>query len=223
MAEVNLKVSIQTLKMIEALKQKLSQKERFSWLKHLTAEEFLDFFFGFSEVSQYCREEFFATLKEIDRETATTPLTTETTATTTIAEAEAPIRVTETQKKVIDALKEKASSLTMRQIAEATKLTVSQVNAILDHLKKKGIVARVLGTHEWKLNTQKPIIVEKTTQEKIMNLLESIENPLETTEIAKRTGSKIKTVRAELWQLYKDGKVERIPLPSRKTAWKKKG
>jgi len=216
--KVTLQVSNQTLRMIEAAREKLSKKERFGWLKHLSVEEFLDFFFGFSEISDYCRRIFFETLNEVTPKDVS-EVKAEKTKVEEVSEEEAII-VTEHQKKVVDVLKD--TPLTVSQMARLTGLSKGQVNWILDSLKKKGVVERVKGTHEWKLveSAYSKIKVHRPLKDRILEVLRSTNRPIPTVEISRRLNTRRDSVSDVLWKLYKEGLVERIPISHAKTAWK---
>ena len=216
--KVTLQVSHQTLRMIEAAREKLSKKERFSWLKHLSVEEFLDFFFGFSEISDYCRRIFFETLNEVTPKDVS-EVKGEKATVREVSEEEAII-VTEHQKKVVDVLKD--APLTVSQVARLTGLSKGQVNWILDSLKKKGVVERVKGTHEWKLveSAYSKIKVHRPLKDRILEVLRSTNRPMPTVEISRRLNTRRDSVSDVLWKLYKEGLVERIPISHAKTAWK---
>jgi len=204
--------------MIEAAREKLSKKERFSWLKHLSVEEFLDFFFGFSEISDYCRRVFFETLNEVTPKDVS-EVKGEKAKVEEVSEEEAII-VTEHQKKIIDALKD--APLTVSQIARLTGLSKRQVTWTLDKLKGKGIIERVKGAHEWKLvkNIYSKIKVRRPLKDRILEVLRSTNRPMPTVEISRRLNAKRSSVSEALWKLYKEGLVERIPISRVKTAWK---
>jgi len=215
--KITLQVSHQTLRMIEAAREKLSKKERFGWLKHLSVEEFLDFFFGFSEISDYCRRVFFETLNEVTPKDVSEVKAEKAKVE---EESEEAIIVTEHQKKVVDVLKD--APLTVSQMARFTGLSKGQVNWILDSLKKKGVVERVKGTHEWKLveNAYSKIKVRRPLKDRILEILGSTNRPIPTVEISRRLNTRRDSVSDVLWKLYKEGLVERIPISHAKTAWK---
>lgn len=224
--KVSLEVSTSTLQMIEKAKERLSKKTLFEWLKHLSTEDFLNFFFGFSEVSQFCRKTFLETLEEITSEGL--PILEEKKPISAVEEKK-PIEklgyISSLMQKVIDEMKKSEIPRTMRQVSESSNVPLRSVEWILSDLSKKGIVSRVPQTHEWKLN---PEVAEKyevrglTVRERILDLLKTTKEPLSTEVISNRLSAKRRTVSYELWGLLKEDKVERIPVRHNLTEWKLK-
>jgi hypothetical protein len=223
--KVTLEVSTAVLQMIEKTKEKLAKEPTFNFVKHLSTDDFLNFFFGFSEISQFCRKTFFETLEGITSEGLPSSLEVKAIPEVQIEKpAEKLGYISPLMKKVIDALKE-STSLTRRQISESSKLPLRSVEWILDDLSKKGIVSRVSQTYEWKLN---PEIAEKyevrgfTLKTRLLDFLEAMKEPMATAEIAKKLNAERKTISEYLWELQKKGVVERISISPNLTHWKLK-
>jgi len=223
--KVTLEVSTAVLQMIEKAKEKLAKEPTFNFVKHLSTDDFLNFFFGFSEISQFCRKTFFETLEGITSEGHSRPEEVKPIPEIRVEKSIEKLGyISPLMKKVIDALKE-STSLTRRQISESSELPLRSVEWILDDLSKKGIVSRVPQTYEWKLNRE---IADKyevrglTLKERLLDFLKILKEPMSTAEIAKKLDAERKTISEYLWKLQKKGIVERLSISPTLTHWKLK-
>lgn len=232
--KVSLEIGTRTLKLIEKAKERLTNHPRFTWVKHLSIDEFMDFFFGLSEVSQYCRQTFVETVNKISENdlmavaavpvaTHVAPATPSATSVKQVEKVELMGYLPSKQLEIIQALKGSNIPLTMRQLATVTKLPTKYVRHALSVLSKKSIIQRVPNTFAWRVNLEVakgygrkeiPII------EKLKRFLANQEEAMSTAEIARRVGANRKTMSQYLWDLHDKGLVERVPILPNKTLWK---
>lgn len=224
--KVTLEVSTSVLQMIEKAKERLAKESTFNFVKHLSVDDFLNFFFGFSEISQFCREAFFKSFKEVIDEGPPSPEEAETKAE---IQVEKPVEklgyVSPLMKKVIDVLKLSKIPLTMRQISDSAEIRLRSAEWILSDLAKKGIISRVPRTHQWRLNlevAQKYDVRGPAIKERLLEFLKITKEPMSTVEIAKKIDAKRRTISEYLWDLKEKGIVERISIRSNLTKWRLK-
>jgi len=183
-------------------------------MKHLSTEEFLAFYFGWTEVSQFCRETLHKIFSEVNSEAP--PLQPSEKIHET--KMEPLVEVTSMQKQIVDALAEAKMPLTMRQIAEKTGLKLNQVDYALDALKAKGVITRIPESHEWQLAIEpEKIAVKEIGKDKLLNYIKTIQKPFTAKEIAKKLNMAPKIARMYLYELEKKGVVERIAMGKWKT------
>lgn len=213
--KVTIQIPVSTLQMIEKAKEKLSQHKLFTWMKHLSTEEFLAFYFGWTEVSQFCRETLHKIFSEVNSEAPPPPQPSEKRHETKM---EPLVEVTSIQKQVVDALAEAKMPLTMRQIAEKTGLKLKQVDYALDALKAKGVITRIPESHEWQLAIEpEKVAVKEIGKDKLLNYIKTIQKPFTAQEIASKLNMAPQCARTYLYELEKKGVVERIAMGKWKT------
>jgi len=225
--KVKIEIKTITLQVIQKAKEKLAEIPEFNFVRYLSVDDFLDFFFGLSEVAQFCRASFFKTIfSEISKEmNLTTEKTTSpqpsdqgltsspelTSGTEEKKTVETLGTISGRQQKLIDKLKEKGK-LTKRQICEMTKLGDREVSWDLETLLKKGIIVHVPSTFEYELvpGMAEKFKVEIPLSDRITDLLKMSGEALTSSEIAKKVDEKKATVLASLHRLEGKGTVEPI-------------
>jgi predicted transcriptional regulator len=214
--KVTLEVSINTYRVIEEARAKLAQNPTFSWVKHLSPDEFLDFFFGLTEVSQFCRKTLMDVFEGIKMEELAKPISLKETT------PKDKIVVTANQKKVIDCLIDKNMPLTITQISQLIGLSKEKVNNLVDELKRRGILTKVPNSHAWQLTTpQKTYEVKREIKESLIQLLKASKTFMSTMELAEKLHTKRKTISQYLWELKSQDLVERTE-KGNETFWKYK-
>lgn len=206
--KVTVEIPISTLNYIKKAKEKLSQHELFTWIKHLSVDEFLAFYFGWTEVSQFCRETFHQVFKEVNNE----PLVAKEKPKPKTVLEEQKIQVSPLMKKVVDALAQAKMPLTRKQLQRITNLQNRQVDWILTKLRRKGIVTRAPKSLEWQLTVSPEQVAVKppTLKKKLLSYINTLKTPFTANQVARRLNISAKTVRLYLYKLRSKGVVEKV-------------
>jgi len=211
--KVTIQVHPYTYLTIKKTRDKLSKHELFTWVKRLTVDEFLDVFFGLSEVSRYCRETFLKVTNELNPEDVIKADVKEK------RKEKVKLRVTHLQRKVIEALSQRQPLLPI-QLEEFTGIKSKTVHNVVRDLSRRNIVRHTPTGWMLNINLSDYELDTATLTDKITELLRVKGDWVSTSELTRELKGKRKSISCCLWKLHAKGVVERKQVCSNKTLWR---